>query len=123
MKVYLCDALKRYDFVCDKDKDKQNIQALKTGNCYRVITSEQLKFLDASNFLAAGTSLDKWLKAYKYEAQKAIFPYEWMIIINQIVLDYFFMIELKLLDYDFWYSSLKNKMNQNYSIMIYGIHH
>ena len=46
MKVYLCDALKKYDFVFDKDKDKQNIQALKTGNCYRVITSEHLKFLD-----------------------------------------------------------------------------
>ena len=43
MKVYLCDALKKYDFVFDKDKDKQNIQALKTGKCYRIITSEHLK--------------------------------------------------------------------------------
>ena len=30
MKVYLCNALKKYGFVFDKDKDKQNIQALKT---------------------------------------------------------------------------------------------
>ena len=102
MKVYLCDALKKYDFVFDKDKDKQNIQALKTGNCYRVITSEQLKFLDVSNFLAAGTSLDKWLKACKCEVQKAIFPYEWLDDYNKLY-------ESKLLDYDLWYSSLKNK--------------
>ena len=43
MKVFLCNALKKYDFVFDKDKDKQNIQALKTGKCYRIITSEHLK--------------------------------------------------------------------------------
>ena len=73
MKVYLCYALKKYDFVFDKDEDKQNIQASKTGNCYGVITSEHLKFLDVSNFLVAGTSLDKWLKAYKCEVQKASF--------------------------------------------------
>ena len=78
MNVFLCDALKKYDFVFDKDKDKQNIQALKTGKFYRVITSEHLKFLDVSKFLAAGTSLAKWLKAYKCKVQKAIFPYEWL---------------------------------------------
>ena len=68
--------LKNMIFVFDKDKDKQNIQASKTGNCYCVITSEHLNFLDVSNFLAAGTSLDKWLKAYKCKVQKAIFPYK-----------------------------------------------
>ena len=62
--------LKKYYFVFDKDKDKENIQALKTGNCYRVITSEHLKLLDVSNFLTAGTSLDKWLIAYKCEVEK-----------------------------------------------------
>jgi hypothetical protein len=35
MNVYLCDALKKYDCLFDNDKEKQNIQALKTGNCYR----------------------------------------------------------------------------------------
>ena len=67
MKTYLYDMLFKYD------NNNQNIQALKTGNCYRVITSDHLKFLDVSQFLAAGTSLDKWLKAYKCEVQKAIF--------------------------------------------------
>jgi hypothetical protein len=52
------------------------MQALKTGNCYRVITSDHLNFLNIYNLLAAGTSLDKWLKARKCEDQIAIFPYE-----------------------------------------------
>ena len=51
MKVCLCYALKKYDFVFDKDKDKQNIQALKTGNCYRVITLYPLNFFVVLIFL------------------------------------------------------------------------
>jgi hypothetical protein len=93
---------KKYDFAYDGDKEKQNIQTFKTGNCYRVITSDNLKFLDASNFLAAGTSWDKWLKAYKCEVQKASFPYEWLD-------DYIKSYESKLPEYELWFSSLKNK--------------
>jgi hypothetical protein len=84
------------------DNNNQNIQALKTGNCYRVITSDHLKFLDVSQFLAAGTSLDKWLKAYKCEVQKAIFPYEWLDDYNKLN-------DVKLPDYESWFSALKNK--------------
>jgi hypothetical protein len=84
------------------DNNHQNIQALKTGNCYRVITSDHLNFLDVSQFLAAGTSLDKWLKAYKCEVQKAIFPYEWLDNYNKLN-------DVKLPEYKFWFSSLKNK--------------
>jgi len=102
MKVYLCDALQKYDFVYDNNKEKQNIQALKTGNCYRVITSDHLKFLDVSNFLAAGTSLDKWLKAYKCKVQKAVFPYEWLDDYNKLNC-------VKLPFYKHWFSGLKNK--------------
>ncbi len=58
MKVYLCDVLQKYNFVFDNNKEKHNIQSLKTGNSYRVITSDHLKFSDVSNFLAAGTRLD-----------------------------------------------------------------
>ncbi len=38
----------------------KNVHALKTGNRYRyrVITSDHVKFLDVSQFLAAGTSLN-----------------------------------------------------------------
>ncbi len=84
------------------DNNNQNIQALKTGSCYRVITSDLLNFLDVSQFLAAGTSLDKWLKAYKYEVKKAIFSYEWLDDYNKLNC-------VKYPDYDPWFSALKNK--------------
>ena len=103
MKVYLCDALQKYDFVYDNNKEKQNIQALKTGNSYRVITSDHLKFLDVSNFLAAGTSLDKWLKAYKCEVQKAIFPYEWLDDYNKLN-------ETKLPPHEAFFNKLKKQL-------------
>ncbi len=72
MKVFLCDALKRYDCVYDNNKEKQDIEALKTHNCYKVIASDHLNFSDVSNFLAAGFSLDTWLKAYQCVVQKAV---------------------------------------------------
>ncbi len=67
MKTYLYDMLFKYE------NNNQNIQALKTGNCYRVITSDHLKFLDVSQFLAAGTSLDKWLKLINAKFKKLFF--------------------------------------------------
>jgi hypothetical protein len=41
------------------------------------LATKRLKFLDVSNFLAAGTSLSNFYKAYKVENQKTIFPYSW----------------------------------------------
>jgi hypothetical protein len=67
------------------------------------ITSDQLKFLDVSIFLAAGTSLDKWLKAYECGVQKAIFPYEWLD-------DYKKLYDTNLPDYNLWYLSFLKKI-------------
>jgi hypothetical protein len=53
MKVYAFDALKKYDFVHDNNKEKRNIQAFKLE--VFIITSDPLDFLDVSNFLAAVT--------------------------------------------------------------------
>ncbi len=60
MKLYLSGVLTKYD-----KPDKEEVTPLKTNSMYRVISSKTLKFLDVSNFLAAGVSLDSWLKAYK----------------------------------------------------------
>ena len=73
MKMYLSGALTKYD-----KPDKEEVTPLKTNSMYRVITSKTLKFLDVANFLAAGVSLDKWLKAYKCTMTKGFFPYEWL---------------------------------------------
>ena len=36
-----------------------------------------MKFLDISNYLAAGCSYEKFLKAYGCDIPKGVFPYEW----------------------------------------------
>jgi hypothetical protein len=46
-------------------------------------------FLDVSQFLAASTSLDKWLKAYKCKVQKAIIPFEWLDDYNKLMILYY----------------------------------
>ena len=41
------------------------------------ISSSRFKFLDITNYLAAGTSLQKFYKAYDVSTPKESFPYEW----------------------------------------------
>jgi hypothetical protein len=97
MKLYLSGALTKYD-----KPDKEEVTPLKTNSMYRVITSKTLKFLDVANFLAAGVSLDSWLKAYKCSMTKGFFPYEWLDSYNKLYQDH-------LPSYNEWYSSLKGK--------------
>jgi hypothetical protein len=97
MKMYLSGALSKYD-----KPDEQEVTPLKTKSMYRVITSKTLKLLDVANFLAAGVSLDKWLKAYKCTMTKGFFPYEWLDSYDKLDQDH-------LPPYNEWYSSLKGK--------------
>lgn len=97
MKMYLSGALTKYD-----KPDKEEVTPLKTNSMYRVITSKTLKFLDVANFLAAGVSLDKWLKAYKCTMTKGFFPYEWLDSYDKLAQDH-------LPPYEEWFSSLKGK--------------
>ncbi len=39
--------------------------------------TDKLKYLDLTNYLAAGTTLAKFYSAYKVESPKGWFPYEW----------------------------------------------
>ena len=41
------------------------------------ISTERLSFLDLTNYLAAGTSLANFYKAYGVKNPKACFPYQW----------------------------------------------
>ncbi len=97
MKMYLSGALTKYD----KPEDKE-VTPLKTNSMYCVITSKSLKFLDVANFLAAGVSLDKWLKAYKCTMTKGFSPYEWLDTYDKLYQDH-------LPAYEEWYSILKGK--------------
>ena len=52
----------------------KDIHTIKKENSYLAISTPQLKFLDISNYLAAGSSYSQFLKAYGCEIPKGIFP-------------------------------------------------
>ena len=59
--------------------DLQGIDlTIKRNNAYLALNSGMLKFLDITNFLAAGTSYDAFLKAYQCQGEKGFFPYEYL---------------------------------------------
>ena len=97
MKKWMSGALSEFD-----KPENEEVSPLKSNNMYRVIKSKSLKFLDMANYLAAGSSLDQWLKAYQCSMTKGFFPYEW--------LDDFTKLDSNSLPaYNDWFSSLKNK--------------
>ena len=48
------------------------------------LSSNQLKFLDMTNYIAPGFSYDKYLKAYGCEVTKGHFPYEYMDCLERL---------------------------------------
>lgn len=74
---------------------------IKKGNNYMSLTSGPLKFLDIVNYLAAGTSYAKFLKAYGVEDGKGFFPYEWFDNLNKLE-------EPRLPPHTAFYSRLRN---------------
>ena len=51
---------------------------IKRNNAFMCLSTDQLKFLDMTNYLAPGFSYAKYLKAYGCEVTKGHFPYEYM---------------------------------------------
>lgn len=49
---------------------------------------ERILLLDISNYLAAGTSYDKWIKAFQTPQAKGIWPYEWFQEMKQLEQDH-----------------------------------
>ena len=52
-------------------------QIIKKMSGYMVISSEKMKFLDITNYLAAGTSLKDFYKSNNVSTPKGCFPYAW----------------------------------------------
>ena len=75
---------------------------IKRGGNYVCIATENLKFLDVVSYLAAGTSLDGFLKAYDASVQKSFFPYEYFSSLD--ILD-----SRQFPSYESFYSSLKQR--------------
>ena len=66
---YLPSSLERLDTLPDF--------VIKKTNTYMAITTPRLKYLDLINYLAAGTSLEAFYKAYDVSTTKGTFCYEW----------------------------------------------
>lgn len=57
---------------------------IKRGTSYAAITADKFKFLDVTSYLAAGTSYDKFLKAYQATVHKSFFPYEYFDSLSKL---------------------------------------
>ena len=73
---------------------------IKKQNAYTCISTQKFKFIDANNFVAPGTSYDKFLKSYHCSQMKTYFPYEWFD-------DEAKLTHTSLPPYDAFYSKLK----------------
>ena len=65
----------------DKEEDNEGIGSffvIKRNNTFMCLSTDQLKFLDMTNYIAPRFSYDKYLKAYGCEVTKGNFPYEYM---------------------------------------------
>ena len=74
---------------------------VKRGQSYLALRTEKLKFLDISNFLAAGSSYAGFLKAYGCAENKGFMPYEWVDSLEKLE-------EEQLPPHSAFYSLLKN---------------
>ena len=82
------------------DKKEKHF-VIKKNSSYTCITTNTLKCLDASNYLAMGTSYDCFLKSYDSDVTKSYFPYEWLDEFSKLD-------ETEMPSYDAFFSKLKN---------------
>ena len=69
IKRYLPLSLERLDSLPDF--------VIRKNNSYMTLRSKSLQYLDLTNYLAAGTSLSAFYKAYNVTDPKGFFCYEW----------------------------------------------
>ena len=75
--------------------------AIKKGTGNMVIATEELKFLDATYYIAPAFNYDSFLKAYGVKQNKSYFPYEYLDSLEKID-------SREFPAYKDFYSSLKN---------------
>ena len=82
------------------ENDIQIINCIKKDSGYMQVATEQLLFLDVSNYLSAGTSYFKWLKSLEVEENKGFWPYEKFSSLN-------FLDQISLPPIEDFYSTLR----------------
>jgi len=84
------------------------VQVGKKANKTMFMKTAGVRFLDIINYLAPGTSYDKWVKAYGCELEKSWQPCEWFDSPEKLNYP-------GLPDYPVWYSRLKGKFERKLS--------
>ena len=79
---------------------EEKVKVAKNGRKIMFMSTSDFKFLDIINYLAPGTSYEKWVKAYGCEKGKSWFPYEWFDSPEKLDFE-------GLPEYKYWYSKLK----------------
>ena len=62
----------------EKNDGSGSFFVIKRNNTFMCLSTDQLKFLDMTNYIAPVFSYDKYLKVYGCEVTKDHFPYEYM---------------------------------------------
>ena len=92
-------------FLTQLAQENAIVAADKEG-CVMFLKTPRYKFLDIMNYMAPGTTYDKWVKTYGAKQVKSWLPYEWFD--SPVKLDY-----PGLSPYLCWYSQLKNFFRAN----------
>ena len=61
---------------------------VKKNGGYMALGSRRLQFLDMTNYLAAGTSLEKFYKSFGVSVPKTKFPYQWFDGVDKLAATY-----------------------------------
>ena len=106
VKRYICRHL------CMHEDD--HAYTVKRNNAYFCIANEHFRFLDITNFLAAGSSYSSFLKAFDIVENKGFFPYSYLDNPDKLN-------DTKLPPYEAFYSDLKGEnvlgKPENYAIV------
>lgn len=57
---------------------------IKKNSDYLAVSTPDLVFLDIKNYVAAGTSYDKWIRSYDVSQTKGVFPYYWLTCLDKL---------------------------------------
>ena len=73
----------------EKEEEEENdgvgsFFVIKRNNTFMCLSTDKLKFLDMTNYIAPGFSYDRYLKAYGCKITKGFFPYEYMDCLERL---------------------------------------
>jgi len=94
---YDVNLLTNYGFMKEILERDESPFIIKSGTRYKVIKTTQFTFLDQMSYCAAGTSLQKFIKAYDVAEEKGYFPYEWFDSYEKLE---FLISDLKIEDFN-----------------------